>query len=453
MTFHAFTQLGWPDGGNGLWRHPDITPPRTVPDLQWWTELVKVAERGRLDTFFFADAMGMGGFTPQDIENEISAGRTILWDPAVALPAFAAATEHIGFLFTSSILQEPPFTFARRASTLDQLTGGRIAWNIVTSYSPNAARNFGLDDLPPREERYAMADEYANVAYQLWEGSWEEDAVIADAATGVYVDPARVHAIDHAGAHYRVAGPHLTPATPQRTPLIVQAGGSPPGRDFASRHAEMQFLAMGEPNSMREAIEDVTARAAQAGRKPGEMGFTISTSFVVGSTDEEARRLADRYDEIDDFDDHIGYIAGSIGADFRGLGPDDPVPDLDRLTSQGGMSGVLSALRSVLTSDRPTMRDLVRAYRDRTRVVGSPERIADVIESWQRIGFTGVAVGLDPRPQGLIDFVDHAIPVLQERGIAQREYGSGTLRNKIMGYGDRIPESHPAARYRRESTR
>ncbi|MFT4233056.1 MAG: NtaA/DmoA family FMN-dependent monooxygenase [Leucobacter sp.] len=453
MTFHAFTQFGWPDGCNGLWRDRAIVPPRELPDLQWWIELARIAERGRFDTLFFADAMGMGGFTPDDIENEISSGRIILWDPAVAIPALAAATEHLGFLFTSSIMQEPPFTFARRASTLDQLTGGRVAWNIVTSYSPGAARNFGLDDLPSREERYAAADEYASVAYQLWEGSWDDDAVVADASTGVYVDPARVRPIHHAGERYRVAGPHLTPPTPQRTPFIVQAGGSPTGRGFAARHAEMQFLATGAPESMRSAIDDVRARAVAAGRGADEIGFTISTGFIVGSTDEEARALADAYDALDDFDDHAGYIAGSLGIDLSGLGPDDRVPSLDEPRSEGGMSGVLAAMRTRLGTGTPTLRELVGAYRDRNRVVGCPERIADAVEGWRELGFTGVALALEPRPQSLVDFVDHVTPVLQRRGLAQREYASGTLRNKIMGYGDRVPASHPAARYRQEVSR
>ncbi|MET9262536.1 NtaA/DmoA family FMN-dependent monooxygenase [Amycolatopsis sp. NPDC004079] len=453
LTFHAFTELGWTDGEGGAWRNPALTPPRTVPELEFWTGLARVAERGRLDSFFFADAMGMGGFTPSDQEREVRDGRLILWDPAVAIPALAAATEHIGFLFTSSILQEHPFTFARKASTLDHLTNGRVGWNIVTSYSPNVARNFGMDDLPPREERYRWADEYVDVAYRLWEGSWEEDAVVADAATGVYVDPAKVHPIDYAGERYRVQGPHLTYATPQRTPLLVQAGGSPAGRAFAARHAEMQFITAPDPESAAKDIAAVRRLAARAGRRPDDICFTISTGFVVGSTEEEARRKADDLDSYADFAGKVAAISTSIGVDLTGLEPDAPVSELlAGATSSGGMSGVLKSLIGSLPTDRPpTLRDLIRPRGDRHGGVGTPEQIADQLERWQRAGVGGVAVGMDVRPGSLTDFVDHVIPVLQDRGLAQREYAPGTLRQRVLGYGDRLPDRHPAARHRRGS--
>ncbi|MGV9292537.1 NtaA/DmoA family FMN-dependent monooxygenase [Amycolatopsis sp. NPDC003676] len=450
LTLHAFTALGWLDGQFGLWRHPEVVPPRAVPDLQWWSDLARTAERGCMDSMFFADAMGMGGFTADDREAEVRGGRMILWDPAVTISGLAAATEHLGFLFTSSILQDHPFTFARRASTLDQLTGGRVGWNMVTSYSPNAARNLGYADLPSREERYAWAEEYADVVYRLWEGSWEDDALLADVASGVYVDPAKVHPIDFAGDRYRVQGPHLTHPTPQRTPLLVQAGGSPAGREYAARHAEIQFIAETDERAMAETVSDVRRLAVRSGRRPDDISFVVSSRFVVGSTEAEARRKAGELFERADFPDLVAHLSSAIGKDFSGLGPDDPVDLLNDPAGSGGMSGSLQALVDGLPKDRiPTLREVVRASRNRGRVVGTPEQIADVLQRWHEAGVGGVTVSIELRPTSLVEFVEHVIPVLQDRGLAQREYAPGTLREKLMGYGDRLPDRHPAARHRR----
>ena len=450
LTLHAFTEMGWTDGDGGLWRDPALVPPRTLPDLDWWIELARVAERGCLDSMFFADAMGMGGFTPGDLEPEIRDGRMILWDPSVAITALAAATDHIGFLFTSSILQEHPFTFARRVSTLDHLTRGRVGWNIVTSYSPNAARNFGLDDLPPREERYRWAEEYVDVAYRLWEGSWEEGAVLADAGTGVYVDPAKVHTIDYAGERYRVQGPHLTYPTPQRTPLLVQAGGSPAGRSFAARHAEMQYVVAQEPALVAKDIAAVRELAVRAGRRADDITFTIDTQFIIGSTEQEARRKAETYDSHADLADTLAELSTAVGIDFTGLEPDSPVDELLATIPSGGTSGSLQAIVAMLPVHRtPTVRDVIAASSGRRRVVGTPEQIADRIQAWHEVGVGGITVGMTVRPGSLTDFVDQVVPVLQQRGLTQREYSPGTIRDKIMGYGDRLPDRHPAARHRR----
>ena len=196
-------------------------------------------------------------------------------DPAMLIPAMAAVTEHLGFAYTSSVLQMPPFTFARQISTLDHLTGGRVGWNIVASYLRNAATNLGLDELPSHNARYDRADEYLDVAYKLWEGSWEDGAVLRDTANRRYADPSRIHAINHVGQHYRVEGPHLSEPSPQRTPLLFQAGSSTRGRAFAARHAECVFLieSLAAVRGPASVVRDIRAQAASLGRDPDGIRF------------------------------------------------------------------------------------------------------------------------------------------------------------------------------------
>ena len=450
MTFHLFTQFGWGDGSNGLWRYPELVPPRTVDELDFWIEMAKTAERGCIDTLFLADAVGMGGHTKESTDAEVRDGRMLLWDPAVLIPTLAKFTEHLGFVFTNSILQDHPFTFARRVSTLDHLTKGRVGWNVVTSYSPNAARNYGMDDLPPREERYRWAEEYVNATYALWEGSWEDDAMVRDAATGMYADPSKVHVVNFEGQRYRIQGPHLTAPTPQRSPLLLQAGGSPSGRAFAARNAEVQFLARGSQEKVAADIAAVREQAVIEGRRPDQIKFILSTSYIIGSTEEEAHRKAAERQARVDVDDYLADLSTDIGVDLTKIDPNTPVTDLVKKSSAGGMSGVMAAILDRLPKDRvATVADLQKSGIAKNYVVGTPEQIADQIESWRSIGVNGTTVTQSLRPTDLVEFVDHVIPVLQERGLAQREYSPGTLRQKMMGYGDRLPDNHPATRYRK----
>ena len=227
---------------HGLWVRDD-TRQREFNRIEPWIELARLLEKGGFDALFLADVIGAYDLYRGGPETAIQEAVQIpANDPMPLIPAMAMATEHLGFAFTSSVLQVPPFTFARQMSTLDHITGGRIAWNIVTSYLPNAGTNLGLGGLPLHDERYARAEEYLEVTYKLWEGSWEEGAVLCDIARGVYADPARIHPIDHAGAYYEVEGPHLSEPSPQRTPLLFQAGSSERGREFAATHAECVFM-------------------------------------------------------------------------------------------------------------------------------------------------------------------------------------------------------------------
>ncbi len=241
-------------------------------ELEYWTEHAKLLEEGLFDAVFLADVIGTydgyrGG--PETALRE--AVQIHNNDPLLVIPAMAAVTEHLGFAATFSTTYEPPFAFARRASTLDHLTKGRFGWNIVTSYLPNAARNFGLTQEVEHELRYAIAEEYLDVLYKLWEGSWDDDAVVRDVAGRVYTDPSRVRPIDHVGAHFSVAGPHLSEPSTQRTPVLFQAGGSPTGKAFAGRHAEAVFVGGRGLESYRENVADLRRLAVQGGREPDDI--------------------------------------------------------------------------------------------------------------------------------------------------------------------------------------
>ena len=250
---------------HGLWTRAD-TRQLEFNRLEPWVDLARLLEKGCFDALFLADVVGMYDIYRGSPETAIlEAMQVPANDPAPLIPAMANATEHLGFAFTSSVLQAHPFTFARQISTLDHLTQGRIAWNVVTSYLPNAGTNLGFGGLPPHDERYRRAEEYLEVTYKLWEGSWEDGAVLKDTARGVYADPAQIHPINHSGEFYEVAGPHLSEPSPQRTPLLFQAGSSDRGRDFAAKHAEcvFTFASLRSLRATTSILKDVRARAVR----------------------------------------------------------------------------------------------------------------------------------------------------------------------------------------------
>jgi FMN-dependent oxidoreductase (nitrilotriacetate monooxygenase family) len=261
----------------------DDTRQRDYTQFEPWVELAQILEKGCFDALFLADVMGLyDTYRGSAATSIIEAMQVPVNDPALLIPAMAYVTEHLGFAFTSSVLQTHPFTFARQLSTLDHLTRGRVAWNIVTSYLPNAAASLGYGSLPPHEARYDRADEYLDVTYKLWEGSWEDGAVRRDTQRRMYADPAKIHPIHHVGTHYEVVGPHLSEPSPQRTPLLFQAGSSPRGRAFAAKHAECVFIVTSR-HSLRGAssiIHDIRTQAVGLGRHPEEV---LSQSSIFGA--------------------------------------------------------------------------------------------------------------------------------------------------------------------------
>src|SRR5699024_6263145 len=286
--------------------------------------------------------------------------------------ALVASTKQIGLAVTSSIFQQPPYNFARQMSTLDHLSGGRLAWNIVTGSLDNGFKNLGYDGLVPHDERYDRADEYMDVLYKLWEGSWDDDALKKDRKTGVYADPERVHKIYHESEHYQVEGPHLVSPSPQRTPLLFQAGASKRGKAFAAKHAEAVFINTPSPEAARSLIDEMREAAVRNGRARTDIQFFQGQSFVIGETEEEAKEKAKQLDQRTDDKMMIAHMGGSMGVDFGHWDPDTPIEDM----KTEGTRSLFEWVKQAIPGRQPTLRDVAAHHGRSTRVVGTPEQIA-----------------------------------------------------------------------------
>ncbi|MEO3760141.1 LLM class flavin-dependent oxidoreductase [Mycobacterium sp. B14F4] len=432
----------------GSWRHPRARN-REFKKFDLWVDLAKKAEQAKIDAFFFTDVLG--------IQGEYGRSRDVVFEQAVnvpigdctmLLPALAHATSDIGLMYTSSVIQHHPFVFARQLSTLDHLSGGRVGWNIVTSANERAFRNLGVPENPTHEERYAWAKEYVDVVYKLLEGSWDEGAVVDDSARGVYIDPTKIHDIHHEGDRYRVEGFNLMEPSPQRTPVLAQAGGSPAGLDFAARHAELMFLSAYSPETIAAQVGAVRTKAREHGRRDGDILFLQGLMFVVGSTDEEAYRKWQELEEYRSQEGQIAYFAGLSGTD---LGRYDPQTPLEDLVDE--IPGIQGAFRSVINAwpsgSKPTVHDFLTTLSLPQMVVGSPETIATRLVEYQAAGVDGVQVMNVFMPESYDEFFEHVVPVLQDKGLMQKEYRPGTLRQKLFDTDAAdISSRHPAFGYR-----
>ena len=432
----------------GGWRHPEARN-REYKNFDLWVDLAKKAERAKIDAFFFTDVLGIQGEfnRSRDIVFE-QAVNVPIGDCAMLLPALARETSDIGFLYTSSVIAKHPFMFAREVSTLDQLSGGRVGWNIVTSANERAFRNFGLPASLSHEERYKWAKEYVDVVYKLWEGSWDVDAVIDDASRGVYTDPSKIHDIHHKGEHYSIEGFNLMEPSPQRTPVLAQAGGSPAGLDFASNHAELMFVSAFTPETIAQQIDAVRAKAREHGRRDGDILFLQGLMFVVGSTDEEAFRKWQDLEQYRSQEGQVAYFAGLSGTD---LGRYDPQTALEDLLDE--IPGIQGAFRAVINAwppgSKPTVHDFLTTLSVPQMVVGSPETIATRLAEYQAAGVDGVQIMNILMPQSYDEFFEHVVPVLQDKGLMQKEYRPGTLRQKLFdAETPDISQRHPAFGYR-----
>ncbi len=430
---------------HGLWVRDD-TRQLEYTQLDPWVELAQILEKGCFDALFLADVVGVYDTYHGGPETAIAEGMQIpVNDPALLIPAMAHVTEHLGLAFTSSVLQTHPFTFARQISTLDHLTRGRVAWNIVTSYLPNAGASLGLRGLPTHAERYDLADEYLDVTYKLWEGSWEDDAVLRDTERGIYADPAKIHPINHVGKHYNVAGPHLSEPSPQRTPLLFQAGSSTRGREFAAKHAECVFI-LESLESLRgpaNVIDDIRAQATRWGRNPDDIRFFQGLTPVVGGTEAEAKAKEAAYLEQLSTEGALTLLSGAIGVDMAAIDLDRPLETIDSQSIRGMVKGLIESA----PDKTQTFRDLVRQQPAGRFLTGAPEQIADALQEWHEAGVDGFNLVYTVTPGTFVDFIDAVVPILQARGLMQREYAPGPLRQKIFGDA-KLSNRHPAAAYR-----
>ena len=445
LHFSAFVMNTNSHIQHGLWRHPSAQQ-ADFNDVNLWITLAKKLEAGNFDAIFFADVVGLYGPVNGSYEVNAREGLQIPSnDPSVLLSALAVSTERLGLAFTSSIIQAHPFEFARRVSTLDHISNGRIGWNVVTSSLENSARNFGMDRLIEHDERYRWAQEYMDVVYKLWEGSWDDGALLKDRANGIYADHTKIHKINHRGERYSVEGPHLPSPSQQRTPMIFQAGASPAGRAFAARNAEGVFLLSPTPEIAKKDIDATRALAVEAGRDPRDIQFLQGLTFIVGSTEAEAKR---KEDEIDSYISTDGFLAHiNIGLDQETGTPLDPDMPLKDIKQEGGLSHI-AWLRQTMTDREPTVRDLAQiTARVRGRFVGTPEQIADRLEEFQRAGVDGINVMNWTIPGSYDIFIDEVMPTLAKRGLVKHEASTGTLRSRFSGQDELLP-THYGRRFR-----
>ncbi|MFC7166994.1 LLM class flavin-dependent oxidoreductase [Halospeciosus flavus] len=428
----------------GSWRYPGDQSARYT-DREYWTEVARTAERGGFDGIFFADVRGIYDVYGDSRETAIEkAVQTPSNDPAYVVPAMAEVTDHLGFAVTKSTSYNHPYQLARELSTLDHTTDGRVAFNIVTSYLESAAANLGLDERMEHDERYDRADEFMDVSYALWEDSWEDDAVVRDAESGTFTDPEKVHAIDHEGEYFDVPGPHGCEPSPQRTPVLYQAGSSDRGREFAAKNAEAVFVSQPTEEAVVDYVEDLRERAAGYGRDPDHLKFFPGIVPIVGETEELAEAKHESYKEHIDTEGVLALISGFVDMDLSELDPDQKLEHIETEAIQG----VVNAFTS--NDDREwTVREMAEFAGLGTTspvVVGTPEQVADEFEYWFReVGVDGFNVKEVVRPDTLQDFVDLVVPELRERGLLREEYAGNTLRENLFGAGQtELHDDHPA---------
>jgi len=429
---------------HGLWTHPRDRS-ADYRQLSYWTDLAKTLERGLFDGLFLADIVGVYDVYQQNVDVTLRESIQLpVNDPTLLVPAMAAATQHLGFGVTVNLSYEEPYLLARRFSTLDHLTQGRIGWNIVTGYLDSAARAMGLSEQLPHDERYDRADEYLDVLYKLWEGSWEPDAVRRDKVARVYADPARVHRVVHEGKYYRVDGYHLSEPSPQRTPVLFQAGSSGRGQRFAARHAECVFISPPSREVGRETVRALREQLVRAGRRPDDVKVFVGAAVVAGTTEREAREKYADYRQYASREAGLAHFAASTGIDYAQYDLDEPV---DYTPGNAIESATRTAKQHGWTRRR--LLEMFEMGGRYPAIVGSASQVADELQAWvEEADVDGFNLSRTVVPESYEDFIDLVVPELQQRGVFRTSYEDGTLRHKLFGEGDELPERHTAATFR-----
>ncbi|TPW71487.1 LLM class flavin-dependent oxidoreductase [Schumannella sp. 10F1B-5-1] len=449
IRFNAFDMNCVAHQSSGLWRHPQDRS-STYNTLEYWTELAKLLERGTFDGIFIADVLGTYDVYGSSNVAAIRNGAQVpVNDPLMLVSAMALVTEHLGFGVTAGTAYEHPYPFARRLTTLDHLTKGRVGWNVVTGYLPSAARNMGHDDQLEHDDRYDHADEYLEVLYKLWEGSWEDDAVVKDRESGVFTDPAKVHDIQHQGKHFSVPGIHISEPSPQRTPVIYQAGASSRGIAFAAGNAEAIFIAGPSKEVLKSTVGKIRDALEAAGRPRDSAKIYALLTIITDETSEKAQAKYQDYLSYTSAEGALTFMSGWMGVDLSKYELDEPVGNV----KSNAIQSVLSNLEHEKELGREwTVGDLAREgaigglgpY-----VVGSGEEIADLLQEWvAETDIDGFNLAYAITPGTFEDVVEHVIPILRERGVYPTSYAEGTLREKLHGRGDRLPAEHKGAGYR-----
>jgi FMN-dependent oxidoreductase (nitrilotriacetate monooxygenase family) len=414
------------------WRHPEARTDSTSPD--YYRHIARMLEAGKFDLGFFDDRLAMPDLYSDDHAHTVAHGiRCVKMDPVVVMMTMAMATEHLGLGATYSTTYYQPFHVARVFATVDLMTNGRAAWNVVTSVNDNEARNMGLDGVTEHDLRYDRADEFMEVVLGHWD-TWEDDAIVADKATGRYADPTKVHRLDHKGEFFKSRGPFTVPRSPQGHPVVIQAGQSPRGRRFAARWGELIFVAYPNLERAKTSYAELKAAAAACGRDPDGMKIATLAYPIVAETRAEAEDKRAAYDRLPNETDALSLLSEALNFDFARKGIDEPFTDQE-IAGIAGMQAMRDRVLQASGKKNPTVRDFM-VYTGRGRLhnawVGSPKEVADMLEEWFCApACDGFVIGPTHLPGAFEDFVRFVVPELQRRGLFRQDYTGTTLREHL----------------------
>ena len=427
MTNERKMRLGAFLAGTGSnmasWRHPKAVADAAI-NLDYYRQLTRKAESAKLDFVFFGDGLYISEKSHPNFLNR--------FEPLTLLAALAMDTTHIGLAATLSTSYSEPFTVARQFASIDHISGGRAGWNIVTSPLEGSALNYSKTEHPEHDLRYRMAAEYIEVTKGLWD-SWEDDAFVRNKETGQFFDPEKLHRVNHKGEFFSVQGPLTISRSKQGRPVLIQAGSSEAGKDFASQVADAVFTGQANIDDAREFYQDVKGRAAKHGRRPEEILMLPGCNPIVGSTPEEAE---EKYQEIANLvviGDALNYLGRYFNdIDFTQYDLDEQFPDLGDF-ARNGWESATDRIKKVSREEGLTLRQMaLRSTTPKGPFIGTAEHIADTMQAWFEAGAAdGFMMNASVLPQGFDDFIDHVLPILKDRGLFRTEYEHDTLRGNL----------------------
>lgn len=433
---------------HGLWTHPRDESHR-FNELSYWTDLAQTLEKGLFDGLFIADITGVYDVYQNGIELTLKESIQLpSHDPSTLVSAMAAVTQNLGFGITVNLSYESPYQFARRFASLDHLTQGRIGWNIVTGYLDSAERLIGQKGLKDHDLRYEQAEEFLQLCYKFWEGSWENDAVLKDKKQRIFTDPSKVHQIQHQGQFYQSQGVFQVSPSVQRTPVLFQAGASPRGLTFATQHAEGLFIGGDRPEKIKQQVDQIRNQATAQGRNPEAVKIFVGISVVTAETDELAQQKLDEYIRYASPEAGLAHFSSSVGMDLSQFADDETIP-YQKTNSIASVNNKFKE-QSISKNDLKAQHVLGGRY---PLIVGSGATVAEkLIQLMDDTGIDGFNLTRTVAPESHHDFIQWVIPELQQRGRYKTEYENGSLRHKLFQQGDRLSASHPVQQFRCQST-
>ncbi|KAJ4386889.1 hypothetical protein N0V93_009788 [Gnomoniopsis smithogilvyi] len=439
----------------GLWRHPR-NQTENYNKLSFWTSLAQKLDVAGFHAMFIADTLGPYDVYkgPANVDPALASGAQFpVNDPLYTVPAMAAATKNLIFGVTASTTYDPPYALARRFSTVDHLAEGRVAWNIVTSYLESAAKNFGLETQIEHDERYQIANEYMDVVYKLWEGSWRDDAAVRDKQAGQFAVAGRVRQINHEGKYFKVPGPHICEPSPQRTPFLFQAGTSKAGTDFGAKHAEAVFMGAQLPELVKTSVDALRKTAKEKfGRDPDHIKVFTGISIIVDETDEKAKA---KYEELLSYGDREGALAlfgGWTGHDLSQYTDDEDF----RFSEKPAIRSMIHRWASTVPGSdgkawtKATIAEFLLLGGMMPKIIGSPSTVVDELERWaDESGIDGFNLGHIVNPGSFEDIIEYVIPELQRRGRFRTKVDKeGATAREVFFKQSHLLDDHPGYQFK-----